>query len=158
MDATAASLTHNNLHFHMRKRIVMAVTAQSPAGPVRIVNTHLDNRINRGAKREQLREVRQFFAGYDGPCIPGGDFTSANFFDLATSADPRSAKPARGDQSGDATAWIQHAFAQRAGNGAFPGTEARLDLSARIERARIGSYADRVSDHNSVWVTIGLRL
>src|SRR5580658_5186468 len=75
-----ASLSHNSLHFHTRKRIVMAVTAENPDGPMRIVNTHLDNRINRDAKREQLREIEQFLAGYDGRCILGGDFNSANFF------------------------------------------------------------------------------
>jgi len=81
--AAVTPLAANKLHFHARKRIAMAVTAQSPGGAVRIVNTHLDNRINRDAKREQLREVQQLLTGYDGPCIIGGDFNSANFLWIA---------------------------------------------------------------------------
>jgi endonuclease/exonuclease/phosphatase family metal-dependent hydrolase len=73
-------LPNNRLHFHTRIRIVLAATAQSPSGPLRVVNTHLDNRINAAAKRRQLDGVWETADQYTGACIVGGDFNTANFF------------------------------------------------------------------------------
>jgi endonuclease/exonuclease/phosphatase (EEP) superfamily protein YafD len=153
--ATVAPLSHNSLHFHTRKRIVMAVTAESPNGPVRIVNTHLDNRINRDAKREQLREIQQFLAGYDGPCILGGDFNSANFFWVSHLL------PIPGVQSLRAVTNQEmepHGFATPLGRGS--GTEHFLGLKLDwiylrgLTAQESGVTPIAFSDHNSVWVTI----
>jgi len=153
--AAVAPLASNKLHFHTRKRIVMAVTAQGPDGPVRIVNTHLDNRINRGAKREQLREIQQFLAGYDGPCILGGDFNSANFFWISHLV------PIPGVQSLRAVTNQEmepHGFTTPLGSG--PGTEHFLGLKLDwiylrgLTAQESGVTPITFSDHNSVWVTI----
>lgn len=151
--ATVASPAHNNLHFHTRKRIVMAATVKSPAGPVRIVNTHLDNRINRDAKREQLREIQQFLSGYDGPRIPGGDFNSANFFRISHLL------PIPGVQSLRAATNQEmepQGFTTPLGSG--PGTEHFLGLKLDwiylrgLTARESGVTPITFSDHNSVWV------
>lgn len=153
--ATVASLSHNEIHFHTRKRIVMVVTAQGPAGPVRIVNTHLDNRINRASKRAQLREIQQFLAGYGGPCILGGDFNSANFLWISHFL------PIPGVQSLRAVTNQEmepHGFTTPLGSG--PGTEHFLGLKLDwiylrgLNSLDSGVTPIAFSDHNSVWVTI----
>jgi endonuclease/exonuclease/phosphatase (EEP) superfamily protein YafD len=153
--ASVAPLSHNGVHFHTRKRIVMAVTAQSPTGPVRLVNTHLDNRINREAKREQLREIREFLSGYDGPCILGGDFNSANFFWISHLL------PIPGMQSLRAvTNQEMNPLGFTTPLGAGPGTEHFLGLKLDWIYLRgltangSGVTPITFSDHNSVWVTI----
>jgi len=79
-EKTVTGLPRNSLHFRTRIRIVLAATAESPLGPVRIVNTHLDNRINAAAKRRQLDGVWDTAGKYPGACIIGGDFNTGNFF------------------------------------------------------------------------------
>jgi endonuclease/exonuclease/phosphatase family metal-dependent hydrolase len=121
-----AKLAPNKLHFHTRKRIAMAVTVQSPNGALRIVNTHLDNRINREAKREQLREIQQMLTSYDGPCIIGGDFNSANFF------------------------WISHLLPMPG----VQSLRAVMNQEMEAHGFTSGVTPIAFSDHNSVWVTI----
>jgi endonuclease/exonuclease/phosphatase family metal-dependent hydrolase len=79
-DKAATGLPHNSLHFHTRIRIVLAATGETPFGPLRIVNTHLDNRLNAGAKRKQLDLVWETADKSPGACIIGDDFNTANFF------------------------------------------------------------------------------
>jgi endonuclease/exonuclease/phosphatase (EEP) superfamily protein YafD len=153
--ATVARLAPNKLHFHTRKRIVMAVTAQTPNGPVRIVNTHLDNRINRDAKREQLREIQQFLAGYDGPCILGGDFNSANFLWISHFLPIPGVQSLRAVTNQEMQAY---GFTTPLGNG--PGTLHFLGLKLDwiylrgLNALDSGVTPIAFSDHNSVWVTI----
>jgi endonuclease/exonuclease/phosphatase (EEP) superfamily protein YafD len=153
--ATVAPLAPNKLHFHTRKRIAMAVTAQSPGGAVRIVNTHLDNRINRSAKREQLREVQQLLTGYDGPCIIGGDFNSANFLWISHLLPIPGVQSLRAVTNQEMEA---HGFTTPLGSG--PGTEHFLGLKLDwiylrgLTAHESGVTPIAFSDHNSVWVTI----
>jgi endonuclease/exonuclease/phosphatase family metal-dependent hydrolase len=77
---TVVPLPHNKLHFHTRIRIVLATTAESPSGPLRIVTTHLDNRINAPEKRAQIAGIWKATDGTTGPCIIGGDFNTGNFY------------------------------------------------------------------------------
>jgi endonuclease/exonuclease/phosphatase (EEP) superfamily protein YafD len=133
----------------------MAVTAEGPTGPGRIVNTHLDNRINRDAKREQLPEIQQFLSGYDGPCILGGDFNSANFLWVSHLL------PIPGVQSLRAVTNQELeplGFTTPLGSG--PGREHFLGLKLdwiylrELNAHESGVTPIAFSDHNSVWVTI----
>jgi endonuclease/exonuclease/phosphatase family metal-dependent hydrolase len=153
--ATAVRLSHNKLHFHTRKRIVIAATVASPQGPVRIVNTHLDNRINRNAKRAQLREVLALSDGFEGPCVIGGDFNSANFLWISHLL------PIPGVQSLRAVVEREmepRGFTTPLGSG--PGTLHFLGLKLDwiylrgLTARESGVTPIAFSDHNSVWVTI----
>jgi endonuclease/exonuclease/phosphatase family metal-dependent hydrolase len=152
-------LPRNLLHFHTRIRIVVAATAVTPSGPVRIVNTHLDNRINAGAKRAQLDGIWENADKYPGPCVVGGDFNTGNFFWISRLL------PIPGVQSLNGmlrSAMARHGF--RTPLGAGPGTlhflGLRLDwiylrgIPADPRDVRSGVTPISFSDHNSVWVKI----
>lgn len=147
-------LSHNDVHFHTRKRIVMAVTVETPNGPVRIVNTHLDNRINQSAKLVQLKEVQLFIGSYTGPCIIGGDFNTGNFRWYSH------VLPVPGVQSLNAVldkSMREQGFQTPLGAG--PGTLHFLGLKLDWIYLRGLTALDSgvtpidFSDHNSVWVT-----
>jgi endonuclease/exonuclease/phosphatase family metal-dependent hydrolase len=76
---TVIPLSHNSVHFHTRIRIALVATVRTPAGPWRVMDVHLDNRVNADAKRQQLEELWPETAKSKGPFIIGGDFNSANF-------------------------------------------------------------------------------
>lgn len=75
-DTTVIQLPHNNMLFHTRKRIAVAVTVEAPRGPVRVINVHLDSRINKGTRLRQLAPVLAEARRWDGPCLIGGDFNT----------------------------------------------------------------------------------
>ncbi|HVV46091.1 MAG TPA: endonuclease/exonuclease/phosphatase family protein, partial [Bryobacteraceae bacterium] len=72
-------LPRNDLHFHTRGRIALAVTLACPAGPLRVINTQLDDRINNDDKLRQIAELWKGTAGFNGPSLIGGDFNTGNF-------------------------------------------------------------------------------
>jgi endonuclease/exonuclease/phosphatase family metal-dependent hydrolase len=59
-----------------RPRIALAVTAHSPAGPIRIWTTHLDTRINVEERLNQLRPILEDARSHVGPAIIGGDLNT----------------------------------------------------------------------------------
>lgn len=70
------ALERHRLRFRSRCRIALAATAISPVGPVRIVNLHLDTRINTRSRLAQLAPVVDALDGVDHPQIVGGDFNT----------------------------------------------------------------------------------
>ena len=52
----------------------------SPAGEVRIINVHLDTRINADRRVEQLQPVLEAAGQFDGGVVIGGDLNTQNFF------------------------------------------------------------------------------
>jgi endonuclease/exonuclease/phosphatase family metal-dependent hydrolase len=75
-DVKVTQLRNVNLIFRTRKRIALAATFDTPYGPVRIVNTHLDTRINPKERLEQLGPALADAADFAGPAIIGGDFNT----------------------------------------------------------------------------------
>jgi endonuclease/exonuclease/phosphatase family metal-dependent hydrolase len=67
-----------DLVFHTRSRFALSATADTPWGSVRILNTHLDTRINAADRLAQLDAVVRDAGG--GPAILGGDFNSNRFY------------------------------------------------------------------------------
>jgi endonuclease/exonuclease/phosphatase (EEP) superfamily protein YafD len=71
-------LQAHTLRFKNRCRVALGVTLQTSFGPMRVINLHLDSRINRGQRLRQLRPVLESASSFEGPTIIGGDFNTAN--------------------------------------------------------------------------------
>jgi len=75
-DVSVQPLPYHDLPFKSRCRIALSATAVTPIGPVRLVNVHLDTRINDDARMEQLMPAVEATARFDGPRILGGDLNT----------------------------------------------------------------------------------
>lgn len=79
-DVRVRALKVYDLRFRSRKRFALAATAETPWGPVRVFNTHLDTRLNVRDRLEQLDPVLREGAAFAGPRIVAGDFNSNRFY------------------------------------------------------------------------------
>jgi endonuclease/exonuclease/phosphatase family metal-dependent hydrolase len=77
-DIRVHRLDYFRLRFRSRCRIALAATVETSAGPVRIVNVHLDTRINSANRVAQLAPAVDALRVFDGPRIIGGDFNTMN--------------------------------------------------------------------------------
>jgi endonuclease/exonuclease/phosphatase family metal-dependent hydrolase len=77
-DASAYALRHNRLRFVSRCRIGLAASVLTPSGPVRLMNVHLDTRINSGRRIAQLEPLLETLDQEEGAQIIGGDFNTMN--------------------------------------------------------------------------------
>lgn len=75
-DARTYKLKPQNLIFRSRSRIALAATIETKFGPVRLVNTHLDTRINPAERLAQLGPALDDASCFFGPAIIGGDFNT----------------------------------------------------------------------------------
>jgi endonuclease/exonuclease/phosphatase family metal-dependent hydrolase len=75
-DMEIIQLQHINLHFKSRDRIAMAVTLDAPTGPIRLINVHLDSRINWKQRMEQLKPVLEAADKEKLPVMLAGDFNT----------------------------------------------------------------------------------
>lgn len=75
-DAVAYKVKPINLIFRSRKRVLLAVTAQTSAGPVRIINAHLDTRINPADRLRELEPAIEDAKRFGGPALIGGDLNT----------------------------------------------------------------------------------
>jgi endonuclease/exonuclease/phosphatase family metal-dependent hydrolase len=69
-------LKAQNLILRSRKRIALGATIETPEGPIRIINTHLDTRINPGQRVDQLEPAIDDAKSFPGPAVIGGDFNT----------------------------------------------------------------------------------
>jgi endonuclease/exonuclease/phosphatase family metal-dependent hydrolase len=67
-----------SLNFRSRTRIALGAVIDTPAGPVRVYNLHLDTRINLEQRLDQLGVVAREVHATTGPAIVGGDFNTNN--------------------------------------------------------------------------------
>lgn len=77
-DLRTYPLRYHRLRFRSRCRIALAATVTTSDGPVRVMNIHLDTRINSRERVAQLAPVIEALDGVDGPQIIGGDFNTMN--------------------------------------------------------------------------------
>jgi endonuclease/exonuclease/phosphatase family metal-dependent hydrolase len=77
-DVRVEQLKYKVLRFRSKCRIALSATVATTTGPVRLVNLHLDTRINSGARVEQLAPVLDGLKEARGPQIIGGDMNTAN--------------------------------------------------------------------------------
>jgi len=75
-DAQITVLSHHHLRFRSRCRIALAATVSTADGPVRIVNVHLDTRINSEDRLAQLAPILEGLEHDQRPQIIGGDFNT----------------------------------------------------------------------------------
>ncbi|HKE82731.1 MAG TPA: endonuclease/exonuclease/phosphatase family protein, partial [Vicinamibacterales bacterium] len=75
-DAQITVLSHHHLRFRSRCRIALWATVSTPDGPVRIVNVHLDTRINTDDRLAQLAPILERLEHDQRPQIIGGDFNT----------------------------------------------------------------------------------
>jgi endonuclease/exonuclease/phosphatase family metal-dependent hydrolase len=77
-DIRVYPLAYHRLRFRSRCRIALAATVTTTYGPVRVVNVHLDTRINSKDRVAQVAPLLQALDGVDIPQIIGGDFNTMN--------------------------------------------------------------------------------
>jgi endonuclease/exonuclease/phosphatase family metal-dependent hydrolase len=77
-DIRVHRLDYFRLRFRSRCRIALAAIVETPAGPLRVVNVHLDTRINTKSRLAQLAPALDALRSVDGPRIIGGDFNTMN--------------------------------------------------------------------------------
>lgn len=65
-----------NLIFRSRKRILLAATVETPAGPVRVVCAHLDTRINPADRIRELEPAIDDARRFGGPVLIAGDLNT----------------------------------------------------------------------------------
>jgi endonuclease/exonuclease/phosphatase (EEP) superfamily protein YafD len=75
-DAHIRNLRRANLVFRTRSRVALAATVDTPVGPVRIAEAHLDTRINPEARADQIDPVVRDAEAFNGPAVIGGDFNT----------------------------------------------------------------------------------
>lgn len=75
-DAVTYQIAPVNLIFRSRKRALLAVTAQTPSGPVRIICAHLDTRINPADRIRELAPAIEDANRFQGPVLIGGDLNT----------------------------------------------------------------------------------
>jgi endonuclease/exonuclease/phosphatase family metal-dependent hydrolase len=73
-----ASLPRYNLRFRSRCRIALSADIRRPAGEIKLVNVHLDTRINQHQRLQQVGAVMEKETPSTRPVIIGGDFNTAN--------------------------------------------------------------------------------
>lgn len=69
-------LAAQKLVFRSRIRIALAASVATPAGTVRVINTHLDTRINPGQRLRQLAPALEDAQSFRGPVVIAGDFNT----------------------------------------------------------------------------------
>jgi endonuclease/exonuclease/phosphatase family metal-dependent hydrolase len=79
-DPQIQRLKRFDLRFKSRCRVALALTVASPRGPIRVVNVHLDSRINADERLEQLKPIVARLPSGSGPQLIGGDFNTSNVF------------------------------------------------------------------------------
>lgn len=148
-------LPRNSLHFHTRKRIALAATVDTPIGQVRVVNLHLDNRINVDRKLEQLAGVLESLKTPAGPAVIGGDFNTGDFlwvghlFPLPGLQKQRSMVKAEMEQHGFSTPFQTYVQTLRH-------LPLQLDwiYARRLEAVDSGMTPLKFSDHNAIWTKL----
>jgi endonuclease/exonuclease/phosphatase family metal-dependent hydrolase len=75
-DTTIHNVTRVNLVFRSRRRILLAATAQTPAGPVRVICAHLDTRINPAERIRELGPAIEDTTRFNGPSLIAGDLNT----------------------------------------------------------------------------------
>lgn len=77
-DVESLRLKEFDFVFRARKRLALLATVDTPAGAVRIANTHLDTRINAKSRVEQLTPLVVREDLFQGPRVIGGDLNTNN--------------------------------------------------------------------------------
>jgi endonuclease/exonuclease/phosphatase family metal-dependent hydrolase len=141
-----------NLVFRSRSRIALSATVETPSGPVRVTNAHLDTRINAEDRIRQLAPVLK--DGFSGRRIVAGDFNTNEFYWVGRMLPV----PVPGVQTARVRDFmIRNGFANAvAGSPITHELMMRLDwIFARgLNGSRWAVYPLPFSDHHALWVEV----
>ncbi|MEO8098009.1 MAG: endonuclease/exonuclease/phosphatase family protein [Acidobacteriota bacterium] len=149
---TVIPLKRYNLGFHSRIRFAIAVTAQTPLGPLRIWNVHLDSRINPRDRQVQLAPVLEDTSRHTGLKLVGGDFNTTHFEWLRNMIPVRVGSAQRdGVQAAFEAAGFEPALP--ADQVTFPFLHQHLDwlFAAGLALRTSGTSEAPFSDHLAIW-------
>jgi endonuclease/exonuclease/phosphatase family metal-dependent hydrolase len=154
-DVRLRSLGRYRLVFHSRLRYALSAVVDTPWGAVRVVDTHLDTRINITDRLAQIEGAIAELPG--GAAVVGGDFNSNPFFWI----DHVLPLPAIPPQS----ARVEQHMRGRGFVSAIPRNETTFDYlgmhldwiwlrGLRTESWRV--YPLKFSDHHACWARVAL--
>ena len=155
-DVKTFKLKACDLRFRSRHRIGLAGTIDAPNGPVRIINIHLDTRVNTPDRLAQLEPAIQDADAFDGPRVIGGDFNTNDMYWVGNLAPiPRIGRHAASLRR----EFAAHGFATPFdGCGpTFPSLRLHLDwiYLKGVQSRAAGVTRVPFSDHHAIWTRIG---
>lgn len=153
-DARVLSLKKFSLGFRSRERTALAVTVDTPAGPLRTYNVHLDTRINGGDRIDQVSGIIEDIDSTPGAALIAGDFNTNEHLWLFHTIP----MPFLGRQSNGLERYMaRHGFRSAFENGATHDTlRMRLDwmfLKGMNATAR-AIHPMAISDHHALMVSV----
>ncbi len=154
-DVAVRMLPYNKLRFRSRCRIAVAATVHTPAGPVRVVNVHLDTRINKARRLAQVDAAVAALNGFEGARVIGGDFNSADFAWISSTWPvPFVQKQAKAVREHMTTEGFGTPFGETRGTYPLLWLAFKLDwlfLSSDLESGAAGVDDLPVTDHRGIW-------
>ena len=155
-DPEILELPRMNLHVATERRIALLVTIETPEGPLRVYDVHLDTRLDIADRLAQLRPVVARARNESLPTLVGGDFNTNPFAWAA-----RLIPTAPANQPGAVDRFLRAAGFATPTAGCGPTTppplEMRLDaIYVRNLRAAL-AHVDRdahASDHFPLWLEL----
>lgn len=156
-DVQITPLKTYDLGFRSRSRFAIAGTIQTPWGPLRVWNVHLDTRINAGERLEQLQPVIHEASGHGGPALIGGDFNTNDIYWLRNLA-PLPVGPSHSEAI--RAAMRQHGFDTPLSSGlnTYPAFFRHLDwvFMRTLDTLSVSLEPAPFSDHHAIWVRVRL--
>jgi endonuclease/exonuclease/phosphatase (EEP) superfamily protein YafD len=156
-EVQAQPLAYHRLRFRSRCRIALAATVKTPGRPIRVVNVHLDTRINTRDRVAQLTPVLDALHGFTGPSIVGGDFNTMNIRWFRTMWPfPYLQRQSSAVHAMFATAGFQTPLRGGPATFRFLGLPLRLDwiFVKDLTPLEWGVDAVRFTDHRGVWASV----
>jgi endonuclease/exonuclease/phosphatase family metal-dependent hydrolase len=156
-DVRTFPLQYHSLRFRSRCRVALSATAITTTGPVRLVNVHLDTRINSRDRITQLAPLLAMLDHLDGPQIIGGDFNTMNIRWFRTMWPlpflQRQVAAVRTRLGGDG---FHTPFISGRPTFTFLGLPLRLDwlYLKRLEAVEWSVDTVRFTDHRGVWARV----
>jgi endonuclease/exonuclease/phosphatase family metal-dependent hydrolase len=154
-DVSVRSLPYNRLRFRSRCRIAVVATVRTPTGPVRVVNVHLDTRINKARRLAQVDAAIAALNGFAGPRVIGGDFNTADFAWISSTWPvPFVQKQTRAVQERMSMEGFATPFGDTRGTYPLLGVALKLDwlfLSPDLEANGAGVDDVPITDHRGIW-------
>lgn len=156
-DARIQRLKACDLRFRSRNRFAIAATVQTPWGGIRVWNVHLDTRVNRQERLDQLQPVLDEASHHRGSRLIGGDFNTNDIYWLGNVL-PLPFGPAHGAAVRGVMKRYGFETPLPDGLGTYKLFRRHLDwmflsglksLAASVEPAPF-------SDHNAIWVRVRL--
>jgi endonuclease/exonuclease/phosphatase family metal-dependent hydrolase len=156
-DVRIYPLKYHRLRFRSRCRIALAASLITANGPVRLVNVHLDTRINSQDRLAQLAPLVDALDPVDAPQIIGGDFNTMDIRWVRTMWPfPYLQRQASAVRARLGIHGFQTPFTSGRPTFRFLGLPLRLDwlYLKRLEAVDWNVDTVRFTDHRGVWVRV----